>query len=396
MGNFTDSLAWKTFIIKFGGIAAAVVIVGALFKIQHWPGAGIMITVGMSSEVIIFLLSALDTFHPDVDWSVVYPELKHEEGPHTEVVLESDNAPIAAVGADHKREVLQIAKEKSKVKLTPEPESVPQVVAPNIDLSALNVDTAAISTGVKKFGESIGKLNAFSDAVSSANVLADKLQKASSTVNDFTDAYGNSTKALSESADGLVTSYKSASEGVANVGKQAGEIVMASGKKMSQVVEESTNTLAASYQTVSDNINNLGKQAGESVAISGKLLSQVMSSATDSFAETFTLIDQHIKQNLSELKHGNTNYNKSVEALNKNMSALNATYELQVQEAVKYQKKSSDIGQYMENFVEDLKKSAIENQDFRKELSHLNQHIADLNTIYGSMLSAVQMVTKKK
>lgn len=57
------------------GVGAAVVIVGALFKIQHWPGAGILITVGLSTEALIFIISAFEPPHEDVDWSLVYPEL---------------------------------------------------------------------------------------------------------------------------------------------------------------------------------------------------------------------------------------------------------------------------------------------------------------------------------
>ena len=39
--------AWKNFMSKLYGIGAAVVIVGALFKIQHWPGASLILTIGL-------------------------------------------------------------------------------------------------------------------------------------------------------------------------------------------------------------------------------------------------------------------------------------------------------------------------------------------------------------
>ena len=50
------------------GMGAAVVIVGALFKIQHWAGASIMLIVGLGVEALIFGLSAFD--EPDKDWVV--------------------------------------------------------------------------------------------------------------------------------------------------------------------------------------------------------------------------------------------------------------------------------------------------------------------------------------
>lgn len=57
------------------GMGAAVVIVGALFKLMHWPGASLMLIVGLLTEALIFGLSAFETPAKDLDWSLVYPEL---------------------------------------------------------------------------------------------------------------------------------------------------------------------------------------------------------------------------------------------------------------------------------------------------------------------------------
>jgi gliding motility-associated protein GldL len=57
------------------GMGAAVVIVGALFKLMHWPGAGPMLIVGLLTEAFIFGLSAFEAPEKDLDWSLVYPEL---------------------------------------------------------------------------------------------------------------------------------------------------------------------------------------------------------------------------------------------------------------------------------------------------------------------------------
>jgi gliding motility-associated protein GldL len=57
------------------GMGAAVVIVGALFKLMHWPGAGAMLIIGLSTEALIFGLSAFDPVDDELDWSLVYPEL---------------------------------------------------------------------------------------------------------------------------------------------------------------------------------------------------------------------------------------------------------------------------------------------------------------------------------
>jgi gliding motility-associated protein GldL len=57
------------------GMGAAVVIVGALFKIQHWPGASQFLIIGLLTEAFIFALSAFETSADELDWSLVYPEL---------------------------------------------------------------------------------------------------------------------------------------------------------------------------------------------------------------------------------------------------------------------------------------------------------------------------------
>ncbi|WP_396155323.1 gliding motility protein GldL [Flavobacterium sp.] len=57
------------------GMGAAVVIIGALFKIQHWTGASEMLIIGLGVEALIFGLSAFDPVDNELDWSLVYPEL---------------------------------------------------------------------------------------------------------------------------------------------------------------------------------------------------------------------------------------------------------------------------------------------------------------------------------
>lgn len=61
------------------GMGAAVVIVGALFKIIHFeigPLTGnVMLTIGLVTEAIIFALSAFEPVENEIDWTLVYPEL---------------------------------------------------------------------------------------------------------------------------------------------------------------------------------------------------------------------------------------------------------------------------------------------------------------------------------
>ena len=73
--SFFESKKWKKTMNFIYGVGAAVVIVGALFKILHLPGANIMLSVGLLTEAGIFTISAFEPVHSEPDWSLVYPEL---------------------------------------------------------------------------------------------------------------------------------------------------------------------------------------------------------------------------------------------------------------------------------------------------------------------------------
>ena len=77
----TEANWYKLMMPKLYGWGAAVVILGALFKIEHLPGASYMLMAGLGLEAIIFFFSAFEKPHVEPDWSLVYPELAHMEDP---------------------------------------------------------------------------------------------------------------------------------------------------------------------------------------------------------------------------------------------------------------------------------------------------------------------------
>ena len=72
---FNQTLGWKKFISMLYGFGASIVIVGALFKIQHYPGAGFMLGFGLLTEAVIFFFSAFEPLPAEYHWQNVYPEL---------------------------------------------------------------------------------------------------------------------------------------------------------------------------------------------------------------------------------------------------------------------------------------------------------------------------------
>lgn len=57
------------------GLGASVVLVGALFKLQHWEGAGLMLTVGLLTEAFIFAILGILPPPTDYYWERFYPNI---------------------------------------------------------------------------------------------------------------------------------------------------------------------------------------------------------------------------------------------------------------------------------------------------------------------------------
>ncbi|MDY5075263.1 MAG: gliding motility protein GldL [Paludibacteraceae bacterium] len=73
--HWYESYQGKRIVGVVYSIGASVVIVGALFKIMHWPGASIVLVSGMITEAFLFVIGALDKPHPEFNWSNVFPQL---------------------------------------------------------------------------------------------------------------------------------------------------------------------------------------------------------------------------------------------------------------------------------------------------------------------------------
>lgn len=77
------------------GIGASIVILGALFKIMHWPFGNEMLIIGLSVEALVFFISAFESVEDDLDWSLVYPELAGGETSSKKAVKQKETADDA-------------------------------------------------------------------------------------------------------------------------------------------------------------------------------------------------------------------------------------------------------------------------------------------------------------
>ena len=161
------SKKWKNFMAKLYGIGAAVVIVGALFKIQHWPFASLLLIVGLSTEAVIFFFSAFEPIHEEPDWSLVYPELATGEQ------SEGGQDRIGAGGSITEQLDGMLAEAKI------EPELL-----------------QSLGDGMRTLSSQASQLTDITGATVATQEYSDSLKGASAKVNELAETYAHTSEAL--------------------------------------------------------------------------------------------------------------------------------------------------------------------------------------------------------
>lgn len=182
------SKGYKNFMAKLYGWGAAVVILGALFKILHWPGANIMLMAGMFTESIIFFFSAFEPLHVEYNWALVYPEL----ATGSDIELEESEKKS-------RREKKQQVKTDS---LTPT-----QALDKMLEEAKIGPELMeSLASGMRNLSDNAHKLAGVSDAVVSTDNYTASLQKASESVRNLTLKYDQIAASL-ETDGGVTAAY---------------------------------------------------------------------------------------------------------------------------------------------------------------------------------------------
>lgn len=170
IAELTQGKKFKNFMAKLYGFGAAIVIVGALFKIQHWPASGFFLVLGLGTEAVIFFFSAFEPPHEEVDWSLVYPEL----------------AGMGDEESSHKKE------KKRKPSIDP--------IAQKLD--ALMEDAKigpelieSLGRGLSALGDNASKLSDMSNASVATDEYVKSLNKASNSAGAMSDSYNKAASA---------------------------------------------------------------------------------------------------------------------------------------------------------------------------------------------------------
>ncbi len=91
------------------------------------------------------------------------------------------------------------------------------------------------------------------------------------------------------------------------------------------------------------------------------------------------------------IETGGKSYQQQLESLNKNLSALNAVYELQRKDANDHIKESESLFKGIQTIVKDLADSSGDTKKYRDQITKLNDNLAALNNVYGNMLAAMNV-----
>jgi gliding motility-associated protein GldL len=250
---------FKKFLHLSSCLGASVVILGALFKIMHWPGSGPMLILGLGTEAFLFALFASDIPHEEYDWSLAYPELGGMAGAEGQ---EGSDLPLT----NQLDNLLEDAK-----------------IGPAL--------LESLGKGMNSLSETASKMSDIGNATVATNEYVDSVKSASKSVSSLADTYKSAASAME--------------------------------------------SLASS--------NDAGTSIGE-----------------------------------------------SLNSVSKNLGALNATYELQLQGSKEHLAATSKFYDGLNDLMKNLHDSVDDTKVYRQEMSKLSSNLTSLNAIYGNMLSAMK------
>ena len=210
------------------GWGASLVIVGALFKIMHWPGAGVMLTVGLLTEAVIFAFSAFEPPHMEVDWSFVYPEL---------------------AGMKEEVDLLEAIEAEDKGTITEQLDTMLEDARIGPDL------IESLGKGLRSMADNASNMSDLSGAAASTSDYAESMKNASNKVNELSETYVKA----SENLSALVVSEEEGaqySDNLRNVTKNLSALNSVYEIQLQSVNEHMQNTSQA-YEGISQLIESL-------------------------------------------------------------------------------------------------------------------------------------------
>lgn len=273
-GGFQE-LFFSTIMPKVYGIGAAVVITGAMFKLLHIEGAGVMLGVGLTTEAIIFFLSAFEPKKAEPDWTKVYPELADDYD--------------GAMGARAVRGKPQESVTKKLDTLMESAKIGPELVE-------------SLGRGMRKLSDTTSRLGQMGDAANATSEYSNSVKAAASNINKMNQSYSESVGSMVE----MASVSRAATAEMANASKDSKE------------------------------------------------------------------------------------YHSQVQSVTKNLGALNAVYEMELQDANQHIKAMNKFYTNLTQSLDSMAKATEDAESFKGEINKLTSNLSKLNNIYGGMINAMK------
>ncbi len=244
--KFLLSKKYKTFMGYLYGWGAAVVMVGAYFKLTHIQGADFMLALGQGIEAIIFYMSAFKPQHMDYQWDNVFVELEEDWDGETRTKFGTTNAGgVATSNVDG------------------------AVIDKMFDKMNVSQDTFnRISRGLDKLAENAQGIAEVSNAMAATNNYAKAMEQATKNIADFANNYTKTNEQLTASLSKLdfsaldantikkvATSMQSLNS-IYELQLQSAEQTSDTTKKLTATMNQYMENLSAS----ANNANELNKQ----------------------------------------------------------------------------------------------------------------------------------------
>lgn len=202
-----------------------------------------------------------------------------------------------------------------------------------------------------------------------------KLGKTSSHLADLSDA--------SLATQSYLQNIQSASESVGKFGNVQ--------DKTAKVIEESANTLSQSYNTTATAISESGTKVANELAMSGQGLIEGMNKSGQDLALAYSSLASSVEQDMKGISENGKKYNDQMSLLNNHLSSINSIYELQLKGSQAQVNATQELTSGLDEISNYLKQSVEDAKIYRDQVSSLNKTVGELNTIYGNMLSAMNV-----
>ena len=266
----------KTMVNYGMSIGASVVILGALFKIQHYPGASMMLIIGLLTEAFLFAVGSIEPQHLSTDWSKVYPELAHHEEGDEEA--EGDSHEVADV-------VLKESNNDDELPITQQLDNMLEEAKIGPDLME------SLGDGLRNFSSQAKNISDISDTSLATNDYVENVRNASTKVGELSTTY-------EKAASSLVSISESSTAG-SEIGEHMGTI------------SKNLGALNATYEMQLKEANNQLESSSELFGGISGLLENLNASVEDSKKYRENIAE--LSENISQL---NTVYGNMLTAMN--------------------------------------------------------------------------------